>query len=390
MKKAYFNLILFFFLFCTFIFTPHIVQAQVAGRENPRQWRMAFERGKVMFRQKDFGNAFTSFNDAKRLKRTYFESLERNFIDLLSINEVRRMGDSLDWVERYINERHYAGAADALEELYYYIPRDTFNNSAKAALEAFGKLKDFPDAEKWIGEIYFVEGEWDLALAQFQKAHSLNQLNEEPDFSTDLLYKIAHIRRIRREYNEMERVLLSILKSDRLWTMSQDENPSGISRSFIRQAMTRTLTNKGPNQFILQYRYRNDESNEAHRLLGFYYYLSGRHRGRAHEHLMFSFLIQNTVIIEELRRLRFDYTFIDLDNLAVEINRNPQLSEYALKNEYYKTAYYLAVCLYAEGNTSSALELWGFLSRQIPAGEWRNRSIAQLRSPYLEPAVEMP
>ena len=384
------NKILFCILIFLLVFIQGALLAQETGTANPREWRQAFEHGKVIFRQKDFGNAFISFNDAKRLKRTYFERLERNFIDLLSITEVRRMGDSLDWIERYINERHYAGAADALEELYYYFPRDTFNNSAKAALEALGRLKDFPEAEKWIGEIYFVEGELDLALAQFQKALSLNESNETDGFSIEVLYKMAHIRRIRQEYPEMIRILDEVLKTDRLWSVSQNPNsPSESSRSFIRRAMTRTLVNRGPNQFIIQYRYKNDESIDAHRLLGFYYYLTGSH-GRAQEHLMFSFLIQNTVIIEELKRQRFDFVFSRLDLLAAEINSNPMLAEYVNTNEYYRTAYYLGVCLNIEEKRSASRELWNFLSTQIQAGEWRNRSISQLRSPFLEPAVEMP
>jgi tetratricopeptide (TPR) repeat protein len=333
-----------------------------------------------MFRQGDYSNALLTFEDARRQRRAMYERLERHLINLLSITEVRRIGDSLDLVERYIGERRYADAAGALAELYYRIPKESFNNSATAALTALGTLKDYPEAEYWIGETYLVEGELRLAQSQFQKALDLRQLLENPGFATELLYKIAAICRTRQDYNEMERNLLAILSDDKLWAGGG---------TFEKQSLTRVLENNGINRFLTLYRYRNNESEQAHRLLGLYYYASGRH-SRAQEHLMFAFLIQNTVIIEEVIRNRYDYTFTTLEALVPEINRYPLLAGYAEKNEYYKTAYYLGASLYGNGKTAPAREFWTFLSAQNTAGEWQARAAGQLRSPHVESLVEMP
>ena len=377
-----------------------IICAGSVFAQTQRDWWYTFERGKVLFRQGSYGNALLAFEDARRQRRAMYERMERSLIDLLSIPEVRRMGDSLDWVERFAHERNYPGAAEALEELYYRIPRETFKNSASAALAALQTLKDYPEAELWIGETYLVEGELNLAIGQFQKALAMRYLMDNPAFATELLYKIAAIRRTRQEYTEMERVLLSIVNTDNLWMGGSgstaerravpDENPGmQASGSFARQALTRTLENFGINRFITMYRYRNEESAEAHRLLGYYYYSSGRH-ARAQEHLMFAFLIQNTVIIEEIVYRQFDFTFTTLEALTPEIHRNPMIREYAAKNEYYKTAYYLGSSLYGNGKTASAQGIWNFLSAQNDAGEWQSRARAQIRSPHVERAIEMP
>jgi tetratricopeptide (TPR) repeat protein len=348
--------------------------------QTQRDWWYTLERGKQMYRQGDYGSALLAFEDARRQRRTIFERLERHLINVLSITEVRRIGDSLDLVERYIGERHHAEAAEALAELYYRIPRDSFNNSATAALKALGTLKDYPEAEYWIGETYLIEGELRLAQSQFQKALDLRNLLENPGFSTELLYKIAAICRTRQEYNDMERNLLAILSEDKLW--------SG-GGTFEKQSLTRVLETNGVNRFLTLYRYRNTETEQAHRLLGFFYYASGRH-SRAQEHLMFAFLIQNTVIIEEVIRNRFDYSFTTMEDLAPEISRYSLLADYAEKNEYYKTAYYLGASLYGNGKTPSARELWTFLAAQTAAGEWQGRAAGQLRSPHVERLVEMP
>jgi tetratricopeptide (TPR) repeat protein len=385
-------------LFCSFS-----LFAQTRGGPGPYDWWYTLERGKVMFRQGDYGNALLAFEDARRLRRTMYDRMERNFIDLLSNREVRRMGDSLDWVERYIQERHYADAADALEELYYRIPRESFHNSASAALAALGTLKDYPEAEYWIGETYLVEGELKLAQSQFQKTLALRQLFENPGLATELLYKIAAVCRTRQEYNEMERVLQSILADDNLWSGGSREALRGpdadgkvppqagssATASFTRQAMTRTLENNGVERFLMLYRYGNTETVEAHKQLGFYYYASGRH-SRAQEHLMFAFLIQNTIIIDEVIRHTYDFTFTTLEDLAIEINRYPLLSEYAEKNDYYKIAYYLGASLYGNGKTTVAMRIWNFLATQNQAGEWQARARGQLKYPHVERALEMP
>jgi len=364
--------------------------------QNSNTWWYTLEQGKQMYRRGDYGNALIAFGDAKRQRRQMYERMERDFIDLLSISEVRRLGDSLDLVERYIREHGHVGASDALRELYYRVPKENFKNSANAALAAFSSLKEYPEADHWIGETYMVEGELNLALGQFQKVHENRNLLANPDFAIEMLYKIAAIRRSRQEYNEMERVLRAILIADKMWAGKNLEHDPMISRtldhegdSFIKQSMTRTLENNGLNRFIIQYRYNSTEFESAHKQLGFYYYQSGRHAW-AQEHLMFAFLIQNTVLIDELKRTRYNYTFETLEDLAAQMNWNPLLSDYADKKEYYKTAYYLGASLYANGKTTSARGIWSFVAQQGRAGEWQTRAINQLRSPYIERALEMP
>ncbi|MDR2434958.1 MAG: hypothetical protein LBD47_10385 [Treponema sp.] len=396
-------------IFLVFICCAVSVAAQVPAN---RPWWYTLERGKNLYRDGDYGNALLAFEDARRERRAMYERMEQDFISLLSVAEVRRLGDSLEWVERYAGERSYTSVSAALEELYYRVPRESFNNSATAALDALGRLKDYPEAEYWIGETYRAEGELTIALNQFRKAWEQRALFENQGFATELLYKIAGIYKTiplqnpqngqynQRAYNEMERTLLLIIEGDTLWSSSAlagqrppDETVpyAEASASFARRAMTRTLEQEGVVRFLTMYRYRNTEAEEAHRLLGFYYSLSGRH-SRAQEHLMFAFLIQNTVIIEELIRREYDFAFTSLEALIEETGRSLILSAYTAKADYYKTAYYLAASLYGNGKAAAARELWAFLASRSEAGEWQNRAAAQLGpgGPRLERTVEMP
>jgi len=367
-------------------------------------WWLALELGRLSFRNGDYGNALMSFEDARRQRRAMYEQMERDLINFLSTREARLIGDSLETVERFTSDRYYTSVTAALNELYYRVPKASLNNSASAALTAIGKLKDYPEAEYWIGEIYRVEGELTLALSQYRRAYAMRGLLEDSGFSVTLQYKISDILRIRQEYNEMERTLLSIIADlDTLWANAEirESAPAAgeaggttpvpyaqASASFARTAMTRTLENEGINRFLELYRYNNGIVEQAHRLLGFYYTASGR--PSAQQHLMFAFLIQNTTIIEELRRRQFDFVFTDISALAEEINKNALLLSYINEVEYYKTVYYLGASLYRSGKITVARSFWSFLASQPQAGEWQSRAIVQLRSPQLEPIIEMP
>ena len=387
-KKIFLTIILLFF-FAASVFAQQILQP----------WWLSLEQGKILFRQGNYGGALLLFEDARRDRRTVYEQMERDLISLLSINEVRRIGDYLDRVERFSRDRYYTRATAALEELYYRIPKESLKNSANAALEALGKLKDYPEAEYWIGEVFRIEGELTLALAQYNRAYSMREVLEDLSFSTALRYKIADIHRIRQDYNEMERGLLSIINEfDNLWINARQAdalpgNATNVpyaqaSASFVSQSMTRILENEGVNRFLEMYRYNNRTVEQAHRFLGFHYAVTGR--PSAQQHLMYSFLIQSSIIIEEVTRKQFDFAFTTLTALVNEANRNPLLTAFMEEAEYYKTVYYLGASLYRNGKAASARSLWEFLAAVPQAGEWQSRSIVQLRTPHMEPIVEMP
>ena len=182
-------------------------------------------------------------------------------IELLSIPEVRVLGDSLDRIEIYIRDRYQVRAGAALEELFHRFPREALENSALRALEEFGRLKNF----------------------------------------------LEDVLRVKQSYAEMERRALEIIQElDTLWY--------GGSGIVTRGAMGTILedTNDPTGRFLTVFRYNNTTVERAHRLLGFYYYASGRHI-QAAEHLMFAFLIQNTIM--------YDFVFTNLDALMDEVMR---------------------------------------------------------------------
>ncbi len=240
-----------------------------------------------------------------------------------------------------------------------------------------------------MGETYRAEGEIGLALRQYEKAWSERSLLEIPGFEIEILYKITEMHRIRGNYQEMERRANEIIEGlganglprDSLWAGS-----SLGSSNQIRAAMSRILENEGVNRFLTLYRHTNTDTERAHRLLGFFYYSSSRYT-QAMEHLMFAFLIQNSLLIEEVIRRDYDYNFSTLENLIMVVQRRPELAAFMEETEYYRTIYYLATVLYASGKTRPASQLWAFLAGTSNSGEWGNRA-RRNPSPFIERPLE--
>ncbi|MDR1900822.1 MAG: hypothetical protein LBQ88_00870 [Treponema sp.] len=388
-SKLIYGMCLIFFL--CFAFTAGA--QQVEGT-----WWFSLEKGKRYFRNGEFGNALMCFEDARRERREMYTGMERDMIELLSLPEVRRLGDRLEQVEAYIKDRYQPKAERVLREVYYRIPRENLNSSVNGILEELKRLKEYPEAEYWIGEVYRVEGELGLALSQYQKAYAKREFLENSSFDVDILYKILDIYRMRYQYIELEKHAEEIFKHDTLsfdngqgpfaWVNvnrmlnRNDEDRRGVisARNYNEVHNIDMSDAGGINQFLNIYRYNNKATERAHRLLGFQYIEDRRH-DKAAEHLLFSFLIQNTVIIEELIRLQSDFTFTTLDNLLVEIQKRPQLQSYIDDVDYFKTIYELGVGYYASGGHVTALRLWYFLTRHPETGEWGVRSQKALLDP---------
>ena len=356
-------------LLCCLVLIP----AADAQQRKDDPWWITLEEGKRYFRTGAYGDALRYFEDARASRQTYYAKMERDLITVLSLHAVRRLRDDLGLLEVYIEREFRVDAADALKELYYRVPKGKLNNSSNAALAELSRLKNYPEAEYWLGEVYRMEGEFSIALTQYQKAYDHRVLLENPEFEREILYKIAGLRQLRREYTEMAKILESILKQDTLWSRE----------SFTRTNMLRSLETNGVNRFLVLFRHNEPYVEKAHRTMGFFYYTSGRH-GQAAENLLFAFLIQNSVVIDALLHSQYNYTFTSLSGLMNDIARRRDLLAYLEEIEYFKTIYFLANSLYAVNRRGVARELWTFL-RDNASGEWRGRALSQLTNPRLDP-----
>lgn len=363
-----------FFLLCALILPT------VSAADDP-YW-MILEKGKRLFNEKLYGDALLQFEDALRKRRSVFEQSERALIDVLSRPDVRVLADDLSAVENHIDSHNLLAARAALDILYKTVDVSALTNSVEKTLKKLKALKAYPEAEYWKGEVFRIEGESSIALSQYERALSAQDQLEIPEEALTIRYRIAALRASRREYVEMEKQLVAIIMSDPLWSDQKE--------SFVRDAMARTLIHDGLDRFLALYRHSSPMTYKAHRDLGLYYYRTGRH-DRAYSQLIFAFLNSSTTILEELRSADQEFVFTTF-SAVLDTARSPRnnAGNYIQSSEYFKTLYYLAASLYANGHRNTALELWRIIAARQEAGEWKGRSGKQLASPFVESSTETP
>lgn len=358
-----------------------VLSAASAFTQAASPYWMTLEQGKRLYRDGLYGDALIKFEDAVRDRQDLYARSEQDLIAALSLPEVRRLGDSLQRVEEYIDSHHLIDARRALDELFRVKTRESFNDSVKGALDAFDPLELYPEGYFWMAQVLRVEGELEVALPLYQKALRYEALLEIPDEAREIRYILADIHATRREYNEMESRLLEILDGDQLWASSRD--------AFTRDAMLKTLANEGIDRFLLLYRNQAAAAYRAHRDLGLYYYRTGRH-DRAVRQLTFAFLIGASTAIDELRRSDHEFSFGRFSAVLDAARGREQIRNFFTDTDFYKTMYYLGAAFYANGNRKTAAEFWTLVSTRDAAGEWRGRSQRQLASPSVELPTKAP
>jgi tetratricopeptide (TPR) repeat protein len=367
---------------------PHALFSQTsaavpltASLENAPYW-YKMERGKHLFRARNYGDALTLFEDARNDRIRLFEDYRSAVLALLSLPEVRPMEDDLDRIAAFAKERYHVMADNAFTELFFHVSKEDLHRVASASLDIFDQLKAYPEAEFWIGEVYRAEGSVEIAIKQYEKALSMADRLAEPALETEILFRLAAFQKTNGNYNEMERRLQQILEQDALW--SQDGS------GFVKNAMQRTLENEGVDQFFTMYRQKNAVTERAHRILAEYLYQSGRHQ-RAGEHYLFAWITAVSTVIEAYQsKLVADFRFTTLSAVTGSLSRRPDITAYMDEVNYYQTAYYLGASLYGAGRQNAARSVWTYLAGEENAGEWRVRAQRQLQNPQIDPPVPQP
>ncbi len=234
-----------------------------------------------------------------------------------------------------------------------------------------------PDAEMWLGYIYEQEGEPLLAEKQYLKAlENKNQLYILEDRFT-LMYRLTEIYRVTSQYGKYEKILIDII-----------ENDEGFNTNFrLFYAMTDVLNNRGVDKLFELYRYTDGKFNSARISLGIFYYQTGRY-SEAELNLTVPFVSILSTGFEYLYEKRGDYEYTTVRDHISSMLADYILTEYMQENSFFRSAYYLAAALYAEGNLDVSNELWQIIKDyDSPESIWSIRSTRQLNSPFIEPLI---
>lgn len=318
----------------------------------------------------------------------------------------------------------------------------SFNNRKYGeSLSLFNKLIErhgvYPEAEYWIGRVFEEEGEYLLAEKQYLKALEAERILLIPMEKYEIMYRLAELYKIREDFDNyrqiLNRIVLDELQNNQLALANEN-------------SVINTLKKDGIDRALLLFRHSFTYSINAFNQLGVYYYKIGDYQG-ATAKLIYPLLSLFSISIDYLRQLDPQFIYPENVNQLVEehseyvfstlekvirrknddflfdrdlesteiINRDQQFAQaqkllnedpefyvsgasYCLEifnkdpilkslvDDYniYKTMYYLAGSLYAEGYSETAARIWEVVYNAPESSMWGRRSFEQLLNPEVE------
>ncbi len=246
--------------------------------------------------------------------------------------------------------------------------------------EAIAKAGVFPEAEIATGDIYREEGEIDLAIRHYIKAYNLRNSFYIPESKYDVLYKLSRIYEEQRFYRQMEDSLQTIVKDDKGFNQP--------ATSHLKDQIESNYYTKGLDFVLRLYRFNNTFPEAAHSKLGWFYYKTGRFKNSV-IHFLYSLIYKAGEASGHFASKDVDYQFTTLQDLLIFAESDKEVSLFINESDMYKDLYYLAGSVFSEGYPEHSSEIWKLLSGLRSAGKYSDLSRKQLKSPWIEPYLQM-
>ena len=253
-----------------------------------------------------------------------------------------------------------------------------FGKALQYYKEAVSAAGIFPEAEMAIGDVYFEEGEFDLAVRQYQKAYNLRRGFYIFESQYDVLYKLARLYESQEMYKLMEDGLSTITNDDKHFVET--------SSSRLRTQIEKNYLEKGLDHVLLLYRFDQSFAAKAHSRLGWFYYRTGRF-SQSMSHLLYSVIYCVSQINAYLRDRDINYEFSSLQEVLTAVEKADDLLRFVGEAGLYRDLYYLAGATFAGGYPQHALALWSLIAGFPASGSYQELSRRQVKSPRVEPLI---
>ena len=217
--------------------------------------------------------------------------------------------------------------------------------------EILKKDRSNPEAMKWLGYIFEKEGEFSIAIKQYEKAlENSKNLNVTEDWYY-IMYHLSGLYRQTGNESEYIEALKSII----------NETPSEKIDTDQLNAMVNLLEKKGMDTFFELYRPASRITLEAHRLLGEYYNTSGKFNDALGE-LIYAFGTPVTFAIGELKKIDPNYRFSaqngksNFERFLQTMLKNSRLKSYFKDVKFFNTLLTAGMSLYQAGFKERGVE----------------------------------
>lgn len=178
--------------------------------DSTQNYRIALEH----FENQNYGEALKYSEFAILYRKQLIEKQIESLKTSLTSRQVQSAGDEIDSILEILIKRKENVSVNIIN---FYLKKkglDYFENSMQNLLTYLNESMLFPEAQKLIGDIYRLEGEYDFAEEYYLLALENADVLDIPDEKYEILYLLAQISRQEKDFDKMEVRLLNILVDD--------------------------------------------------------------------------------------------------------------------------------------------------------------------------------
>lgn len=330
---------------------------------------IAYRKALTAYDKKAYGDALNYAEDALMYRVDQVEKEIKIIKQSLASREVKAAGDKIDSILEVLKTREEYECINIINTYLKKKGSNYFGNSITKLIEYIEVQKQFPEAQKLIGDIYKIEGEYSFAEQYYLRALQNADCLDVPDEKYEILYTMAELSRLSGDFEQMEVRLLNITTS-----AQQAKNKSTIA------SMKKVISaNKKDSMEKLFSMYRaNDYYNlDAYCQLATYYFEKGlddKALGYCSLAVVTGFSKMYNLISK--RDMAFEYK--DLENFLYEVQNYSDIVNWGINNKVWESFNQLAkITIKMKYNVFSD-SLLRTLAKASPEKYWQQEAVLLL------------
>lgn len=360
---------LIFICFAFFIFLSPCISLEVSKPDiEDMSWRY-LQKASISLKAKHFDQCLKECQAAK-LHRKNEVAYEVSVLQkALKPLEVEKAGDLIADVIEVLKKRN---SDVALQIINYNIDlhgKDFFDDSISNLLDFVKSRENYPEIDFLLSEVYFFEGEYNLAKQYLNVAYDNSALLDIPDVKFDILYSLAEISFVNDDYENYEKYLTMVTQGDK------ELEESGLGNALLRTIDTNDTGSV--EKFFSLYRAKNRRMLKAYEKLSEVYEYSGKHE-KALMTIAFAALTSFTEIYNVVKERNINFTYTGTIALFKEASRYDDIVSWGIENDVWKCFYLLAEYADKRGRNTFATTLYTVIATSFPEEYWRNKATTQL------------
>ena len=327
---------------------------------------IAYRNALYSYENKEYGKALKYAEDAILYRKEQITSDYNMIQTSLASREVKKAGDDIDSIITVLLSRDEYECVDLIK---YYNSKTESGGSINNVLAYIKNHEQYPEAQKLIGDIYKLEGEYDFAEQYYLKALENASSLDVPDEKYEIIYLLADLSRLKKDYDSMEIRLLNIIGKE------QNERNMLLARS-----MKSTVSKNNAaaiEKYFTMYRADGYFSLKAYLELSSYYQ-SINELDKAFDYSALAVITGFTKVYNVLSKRDIDFEYTDIASFLDLIQYHPDILKWGNDNGVWQSFNLFCTICSQKGYDIFSAEFLKILAFHSPQKFWQQDAVLRL------------